>query len=103
VLDKNIVKKTIPVVTGFNLKGTRTQPVYPKRAERHSQQGTVFIQVRISASGKQKDIKIVEGSKYPILDNAALEAVKQWEFEPTLFGGKTVESWLKVPVEFKII
>ncbi len=47
--------------------------------------------------------QIVESSQYPPLDNAALEAVKQWELEPTLYSGKTVESWLKVPVEFKII
>jgi TonB family protein len=55
--------------------------VYPDLARKMNITGTVKVEVVVSPNGSVKDAKIIGG--HPVLANAALEAVKQWRFEPT--------------------
>jgi TonB family protein len=59
---------------------TRVSPVYPDVARRMSIEGTVKLAVVVSPNGTVKSSKAVGG--HPILVNAAVEAMKQWKFEP---------------------
>jgi len=86
----NAQSAPIPVVSGASLVGRRVQPTYPKRALRLKQEGTVFIQMLISETGKRQDIKISRPSKYALLNQAAI------------VNGRAVKSWVEIPVEFKI-
>ena len=108
VPEEPVIKKTpeqeniIPVITDVKLKGKRITPKYPKRSLRLGQQGVVLINVLIAKNGVQKKMVIVKSSNYPLLDKSALDAVRKWEFSPTIRDGIPILSWIQVPVEFTI-
>ena len=59
---------------------TRVSPVYPELARRMSITGTVRLAVVVGPNGQVKTTKAIGG--HPILVNAAMDAMKQWKFEP---------------------
>jgi protein TonB len=63
-------------------------------------QGVVIIEAVIGADGKVADAKILRSVAQ--LDEAALAAVRQWEFSPTLLNGKPVPVVMTVTVNFKL-
>lgn len=77
-------------------------PHYPKRAQRHQQQGTVLLDVRVKTDGKPKAVMIAKSSGYRSLDQAALKAVRRWEFIPARRGSRPIEANVEVPITFKI-
>ncbi|MBE0597865.1 MAG: energy transducer TonB [Desulfuromonadales bacterium] len=77
-------------------------PAYPRLAEQRGWEGEVLLRVRIAASGKVLEAAIQASSGYPILDRAALTAVRSWRFEPGRRGGLAVESQVLVPVKFQL-
>lgn len=60
---------------------TKVPPAYPEEARQGRIQGVVVIEAEIDASGKVVDARILE-SPSPVLAGAALEAIRQWTFEP---------------------
>ncbi len=95
-------EKIIPVITDIKLKGRRIAPKYPKRSLRLKQEGVVLINILIGINGKQQKMIIIQSSSYKLLDKAALDAVSQWDFSPTMRGNIPILSWVQVPVEFAI-
>lgn len=94
--------QSIPVVTEVNLKGRRVRPEYPKRSLKLRQEGTVLLRVLVSKDGKQETLTVHRPSKYVLLNQAAVKAVKKWKFEPTRRGGRAIKSWVEIPIEFAI-
>jgi len=92
----------IPVVSGASLKGRRVQPEYPKRSLRMRQEGVIWLHVLISDTGARQDIKLHKPSQYALLNQAAIKAVKRWTFDPNIVNGRAVQSWVEIPIEFKI-
>lgn len=92
----------IPVVKEPSIKGRRVQPEYPKRALRMRQEGVVWLHVLIDKDGKRQDIKLHKPSQYALLNQAALKAVKKWNFDPNVVNGRPVQSWMEIPIEFRI-
>lgn len=82
--------------------GDNRKPVYPAYARRRGIEGRVVLDVVVAANGKAKDISVAQSSRYAILDEAALEAVRKWRFHPARENGRTIESRLKVPVTFRL-
>ena len=74
-------------------------PVYPELARSARVSGAVAIEATIGADGKVIDAKVVRS--VPLLDQAALDAVKQWEYLPTLLNGVPVPVLITVTVNFK--
>ncbi|KKT82200.1 MAG: hypothetical protein A2925_03655 [Candidatus Yanofskybacteria bacterium RIFCSPLOWO2_01_FULL_44_22] len=74
------------------------EPDYPKTATDARIEGTVIIDAIIGKDGKIRNVKIVQS--VPMLDRAALEAVKQWQYTPTIVKGEPVEILLTVTVYF---
>jgi TonB family protein len=74
------------------------QPVYPELAKQAQVQGIVQLNIVINKQGRVVDIKVISG--HPLLISAALEAVKQWEYNPTLLNGQPVEVATEVSVPF---
>jgi TonB family protein len=60
---------------------SKTTPPYPDLARRLKITGVVRVVVTVSANGAVKDVKLTGGN--PVLANAALDAVKEWRFEPS--------------------
>ncbi len=75
-------------------------PVYPQIARQARVQGAVVLECTISPQGRVTDVKVVRG--IPLLDAAAIEAVKQWVYTPTLLNGVPVPVIMTVTVNFRI-
>jgi len=78
----------------------RVPPVYPPLARQARIQGTVILKVRISKSGDVANVQLVSG--HPMLAPAAIEAVKQWKYDPYLLNGDPIEVDTNVAVNFTL-
>ena len=79
---------------------TKVSPEYPDIARQSSMEGTVVVQALVGKDGKVKDTKVVKS--VPVLDDAAVAAVKRWVFKPALSNNKPVAVWVAVPVKFSL-
>jgi protein TonB len=79
---------------------TKVSPLYPDIAREASIDGTVMVQALVGKDGKVKDTRVVKS--IPMLDAAAVTAVKQWVFKPALSNNKPVAVWVAVPVKFTL-
>jgi protein TonB len=73
-------------------------PEYPAIAKQSGAHGEVVLTAVIGVDGRVKDVKVVSG--HPLLRNAAVAAVKQWVYSPTILNGKPVESESRVVLNF---
>ena len=91
-----------PIRPGANIpypvKVKDVKPVYPPDALRARVSGVVGIEVTIGEDGRVRDA-VVKRS-IPLLDQAAIDAVRQWEFTPTIVDGKPVPIIVTVTVSF---
>ena len=76
------------------------EPVYPPMARAARVQGTVVLECRLAVNGKVENIVVRSG--HPLLNDAAVEAVRQWRYVPTLLNGRPVEVLLTVTVQFRL-
>lgn len=74
------------------------RPEIPEDAARADVRGIVIIEVTIDVDGTVKDARVLRS--IPMLDEAALSAVRQWRFEPTTIDGKSVPVIMTVTVQF---
>jgi TonB family protein len=74
-------------------------PVLPELARQAGVRGVVVVEVTIGADGVVTDARVLRS--IPLLDAAALTAVRQWRFEPTLLNGQPVPIVATVPVTFQ--
>ncbi|MGE0616276.1 MAG: energy transducer TonB [Bacteriovoracia bacterium] len=77
-------------------------PPYPERARFLRQQGLVVLTVSVDRQGAVKSLALAKSSGYPLLDRAALMAVRGWEFQPAQLGHVSVEATVSVPVRFEL-
>ncbi|WP_295138760.1 energy transducer TonB [uncultured Reyranella sp.] len=79
-----------------------TPAVYPPRSIELGQQGEVMVRVRLDADGTAAEIMVWRSSTFPLLDRAALTAVRGWHFLPALRDGRPVAAWVEIPVRFHL-
>ena len=77
---------------------SRVQPAYPPLALQARIQGNVVLHAIISKEGAVSELQVLSG--HPLLVNAALEAVRQWRYSPTLLSGQPVEVETTITVSF---
>jgi len=75
-------------------------PVYPDWAQKARIQGIVILECMISPRGQVQDVKILRGIR--LLDEAAVEAVRQWVYTPTLVNGVPTPVLMTVTVNFRL-
>jgi TonB family protein len=75
-------------------------PVYPEDAQEAGIEGYVILDIVIGEDGSVIEAGVIHS--IPALDRAAIEAVTQWEFEPTLLNGEPVEIEMNVTVNFTL-
>jgi len=78
----------------------KVKPVYPIIARNKGVEGTVTLQVITDIYGKVKNVKVLES--IPLLDQAAIDAVRQWVFETMVIDGEPRRTMFKVWVTFKV-
>jgi len=81
-------------------KTKHVNPEYPAIAQSARVQGVVIIEAIIGPDGHVQDQRILRS--IPLLDQAALDAVKQWEFTPVLLNGSPVAVIMTVTVQFTL-
>ncbi len=76
----------------------KVQPIKPTEAKRLEVQGLVKLTVGIDAEGKVHAVEVASGT--PLLVESAVEATKQWEYDPCLIDGKPSAVWTQVTFTF---
>ncbi|MGO9642505.1 MAG: energy transducer TonB [Candidatus Acidiferrales bacterium] len=77
---------------------SRPEPVYPDWARRAGIQGEVVLHAIISTDGRILELQVLSGNL--VLARAALDAVQQWRYQPTLLNGQPVEVETTITVKF---
>ncbi len=79
---------------------TQIVPKYPTLARQTRVSGTVRLLGVIARDGSVRDLRVLDGP--PLLRQAALDAVRQWMYAPTLLGGQPVEVEAPIEVHFQL-
>lgn len=102
---EDLVPKSSPVLrVGGNVQHTKLisqpRPNYPIEAKQARIQGVVKLYALIGKDGTIRELNVVSG--HPLLAPAAIEAVKQWVYQPTLLNGDPVEVETEIDVNFTL-
>ncbi len=96
------VAPAAPVRIGGDVRPPRlvreVQPVYPPLARSARVSGVVRLDSIIGRDGEIRSLRVVSG--HPLLSSAAVDAVRQWRYSPTLLNGEPVEVILQIEVNF---
>lgn len=77
-------------------------PDYPALSRRYQEEGTVILRVLVRADGRAGQIEVGTSSGYPLLDQAARQAVQSWRFAPATNNGQAVSDWFLLPIRFTL-
>ncbi|HEY4089278.1 MAG TPA: energy transducer TonB, partial [Bryobacteraceae bacterium] len=98
------VRPAGPVRIGGDVESAKLiyapHPTYPQIAISTRSQGTVRIEAIIAADGKVRNLRVLSGP--PLLVRAAMDAVQQWKYQPTLLNGTAVEVVTEIEVNFTL-
>jgi protein TonB len=82
--------------------GYQTTPRYPEAARREGVEGVVTLRFQVLANGKVGTVQVQHSAGREDLDQAAVESVKSWLFEPARRGKEAVAVWVTLPVRFEL-
>ena len=93
-----------PVAVGGDVKQAKlissVPPVYPALARTQHISGGVTVDALIDANGRVTTMKVISGPT--LLQQAAMEALKQWKYQPAMLDGKAVPMHLTITVQFRL-
>ncbi len=81
-------------------KLAHVEPVYPKTAVAARLEGQVVLEFTIGVDGRVRDVKVLRGM--PLLDEAAIDAVRKWVYAPALVAGVPTPSVMKTTINFNL-
>jgi protein TonB len=81
---------------------SRVSPVYPYEARQKTIEGVVMVKFLVDGEGRVTRVAVVEADPPKVFDQAALDAVRQWRFQPASLDGEAVAAWMSVPIRFKM-
>ena len=82
--------------------GYQVRPAYPEAARRTGIEGTTSLNVRILEDGSVGEVIVAQSAGHAGLDQAAIDAVQRWRFEPARHGGHPVPVWVTLPIRFRL-
>lgn len=92
-----------PVGETANMKvDRRVNPVYPSQSRRAGEEGKGVYRVLVDANGRPIEVDVLSSTGFPRLDDAAVEAIRKWVFQPAMQAGQPVQSWTRVQVQFRL-
>ena len=77
-------------------------PEYPPLALRRSWEGTVVLRIKVLPNGRAGTVEVTKSSGKPQLDEAAVEAVRNWKFIPAKRGETPIEGFATQTIDFKL-
>jgi TonB family protein len=78
----------------------QVNPTYPSTALQQRISGPVVLQARIGKDGRVHDVKVVSG--HPFLASAAVDALRQWQYQPYKLNGQPVDLQTQVTINFNL-
>ena len=91
-----------PIPVGGNVQNSKLiqkiDPAYPELAKRARVAGIVLLQVTVDEQGMVGEVKLIRG--HSLLNQSAIDAVRQWRYSPTLLNGEPVPVIATVTVNF---
>jgi periplasmic protein TonB len=79
---------------------SRSDPFYPLAARKDRIEGTVTLRATIAPGGEVANVEFLEGP--PLLGEAAMTAVKEWRYQPTLVDGHAVSTQDDITMVFRL-
>jgi periplasmic protein TonB len=76
------------------------RPVYPEIARAARREGTVIMEAVLDPTGAVTQLRVVRS--VPLLDDAALDAVRQWKYTPSVYGGHPVSVLMTITIRFTL-
>lgn len=76
------------------------RPVYPEIARAARVEGTIIMEAVLDTNGRVTQLRVLKS--VPLLDLAALDAVRQWRYTPSLYGGHAVSVLMTITVRFTL-
>ncbi|WP_455750260.1 energy transducer TonB [Pseudomonas syringae group genomosp. 7] len=77
-------------------------PEYPGLALRRSWEGRVILRIKVLPNGRAGAVEVTKSSGKPVLDEAAVEAVRNWKFIPAKRGDTPIEGFATQTIDFKL-
>jgi periplasmic protein TonB len=77
-------------------------PVYPVMSRRAREEGIVVLAILVLANGSVGEMRLTQSSGYKKLDQAAMSAIKNWQFVPAKRGDHAIDYWYEIPIEFSL-
>ncbi|PYE77906.1 energy transducer TonB [Xylophilus ampelinus] len=93
--------KETAAISGIALLGNPS-PAYPALALRKMWEGKVVLLIQVSAEGRADSVQVSRSSGQPVLDEAAVQAVRQWKFVPARRGDTPVPGQATQVIDFKL-
>jgi protein TonB len=78
----------------------RVEPQYPRAALTARMAGVVVLECIVDKEGRAREAHVVRSS-FPIFDEPALAALRQWKFTPGVLHGRAVDTWFELTVTFQ--
>jgi protein TonB len=75
-------------------------PVYPDIARQARKEGTVVLEALLDTAGRVTQLRVIKSEV--LLDQAAVDAVKQWRYTPSTYGGRPVSVLMTITVRFTL-
>lgn len=77
-------------------------PRYPRIAQRKGIEGTALYEIWLNENGKQIKQELITSSGAQVLDEAALNAIRDWQFSPQVINGQAIAHRVQIPVRFSL-
>ena len=94
----------VPLPVGGDVRSAKlissVSPVYPNLAKNQHVSGDVRVDALIDATGRVTTMKVISGPT--LLQQAAMDALRQWKYQPAALDGKTVPMHLTVTLQFRL-
>ena len=96
--------RAAPVRISSGMKGPQkivdVKPVYPALARAAHVEGVVILDAVLGIDGRVDQVRVLRS--VPLLDQAAIDAVRQWRYTPTLLSGEPVRVLMTITINFKL-
>jgi protein TonB len=89
-------------VVGTPRYRSNPRPDYPVPSLRRREEGTVLLTADVKPDGTTSAVSLKQSCGFPMLDKAAIDAVRRWTFEPARVDGRAVATQVVVPVRFSL-
>lgn len=75
---------------------------YPPRAKARGVKGYVVLSLLIGVTGDVEQVSVIESFPEGVFDEAALQGINQWKFEPAIYQGQAVRAWARQRIRFDL-